>query len=89
MIEKVETFGDVRTLIIETVMQIRDGGLEPNQANAMAMQLKLLNDNLQVEINAAKLYIQAEKEGHKIGKLVRLGRRMIDDNSNDPDESSS
>ena len=83
MIERVETFGDVRSLIIETVMLIRDGGLDPNQANAMATQIKLLNDNLQVEINAAKLYIQADKEGHRMGNLVKLGRRVLNDKTDE------
>ena len=80
-VEKVETFGDVRRLILQTVMQIRDGALDVSQGMAIAANMKVLNDNIQCEINAAKLCLLAEERGHSFGKVVTMGRRMIGNNA--------
>ena len=40
LITEVKTFGDVRSLIIQSIMQIRDGGLDVAQATATAAQEK-------------------------------------------------
>lgn len=80
-VEKVETFGDVRRLILQTVMQIRDGALDVSQGLAIAANMKVLNDNIQCEINAAKLCLLAEERGHNFGKVVTMGRRLIGNNA--------
>ena len=74
---KIETFGDVRHLILQSIMQIRDGGLEVNQAMAIAAHFKVLNDNINSEINAAKVSMMARKEGLDFGNVVAMGRRKI------------
>ena len=76
-ITKIETFGDVRQLILQTVMNVRDGALDVNQGMAMFAGLKVLNDNVQVEINAAKLALQTEGKLHNFGQVVRMGRKVI------------
>jgi len=77
IVSTVETFGDVRRLILETIMGIRDGSLDVQQGIAMAAGFKVLNDNIQVEINAAKLSVLTEGRAHSFGSVVGMGRRMI------------
>jgi len=76
-ITRVETFGDVRQLILQTIMQIRDGGLDVQQGMAIAANMKVLNDNIQCEINAAKLALLTEGKAHQFGRVVQMGRKLI------------
>lgn len=75
------TFGDVRRLILETIMDLRTGSIEVNRAMAIAANMKVLNDNIQTEINAAKLCIQTQGTAHEFGRVVGMGRRMIGNSS--------
>ena len=84
-ITEVKTFGDARQLILQTIMQIRDGGLNASQGMAIAAQMKVLNDNIQCEINAAKLCLLAEERGHDFGRVVSMGRRLI---GNEPEQKA-
>ncbi len=83
IVTEIRSFGDARRLIIQTIMQIRDGGLDVQQGMAIAANMKVLNDNIQCEINAAKLCMLAEERGHNFGKVVRMGQRQIGSNSDD------
>lgn len=76
-ITKIETFGDVRQLLLQTVVQIRDGEIEISRGMAIAANIKVLNDNIQCEINAAKLALLTEGRAHQFGKVVRMGRKLI------------
>lgn len=71
------TFGDVRRFILETVVALRDEKLDVSRGMAIAANLKVLNDNIQAEINAAKLSLQTEGRAHEFGKVVGMGRRAI------------
>lgn len=79
--QEVETFGDVRRLILETVLALREGEISVPCGMAVAANMKVLNDNIQVEINAAKLSIATEGTAHQFGSVVRMGRRLINDNA--------
>lgn len=79
-ITEVRTFGDARMLILETIMQIRDGGLGTQQAMAIAANMKVLNDNIQCEINATKLALLAEERGHSFGTVMHMGRKLLGNN---------
>jgi len=76
-ITDVRSFGDARRLILQTIMQIRDGGLDVSQGMAIAANMKVLNDNIQCEINAAKLCLLAEERGKSFGNIVPMGTRLI------------
>lgn len=78
----VRSFGDARRLILQTIMQIRDGGLDVSQGMAIAANMKVLNDNIQCEINAAKLCLLAEERGKNFGRLVPMGTRLIGHDAN-------
>ncbi len=75
------TFGDVRRYIINTIVALRSGEISATDAMACAAHFKVLNDNIQVEINAAKLSLLAEERGHSFGRVVGMGTRLIGNES--------
>lgn len=76
-INQIATFGDARRMILDTIADLRDGKMDVNRGMAIAANMKVLNDSVQVEINAAKTAILAKKEGHNFGKVVGMGQKVI------------
>lgn len=75
------TFGDVRRMIIDTIVQLREGKMDATRGMAIAANMKVLNDNVQTEINAAKLALQTEGRAHTFGRVVGMGQRLIGNDS--------
>lgn len=71
------TFGDVRRMIIDTIVQLRAGNMDASRGMAIAANMKVLNDNVQVEINAAKLAMATEGRAYNFGRVVGMGRRLL------------
>jgi hypothetical protein len=71
------TFGDVRRMVIETVMELRNGSMDVSRGMAIAANIKVLNDNVQVEINAAKMALATDGRAHQFGRIVGMGQRLI------------
>lgn len=78
---QLQSFGDVRRFVLDTVVMLRDGTLSVDRGIAIAANLKVLNDNIQVEIDAAKLSMRAADKGQDFGSLVVMGRRMLIESS--------
>jgi hypothetical protein len=76
-VEKVLTMGDVRQLLMETALNIRDGALDGRSADAIVACVDALTRNMQVEINAAKMSLLTEGKLHEFGKVVKLGKQLI------------
>lgn len=76
------TFGDARRIIIETILDLRSGRMGATTAMAIAANMKVLNDNVQTEINAAKLALQTEGRAHNFGRVVGMGQRLLGNESN-------
>ena len=76
-VNQMMTFGDVRRMIIDTIVQLREGQMDATRGMAIAANMKVLNDNVQVEINAAKLALQTEGRAHIFGRVVGMGQRLI------------
>ena len=74
---EVRTFGDVRRMIIDTIVELRSGNIDVSRGMAIAANMKVLNDNVQVEINAAKMALATEGRAHGFGRLVGMGTRLI------------
>lgn len=72
-----KTDGDVRQMILETIMGIRDGSLDSSQGSAMAQNFKELNSNMTNSINAAKLSLQMEASGRKFINTLHMGQQEI------------
>ncbi len=71
------TFGDVRRMILDTIVSLRDEKMDVSRGMAIAANFKVLNDNVQVEINAGKMALAAEDKAHSFGRLVGMGQRYI------------
>lgn len=83
-INQICTFGDVRRMIIETIVALRNGDCDVSRGMAIAANMKTLNDNIQVEINAAKMSLLTEGKAHQFGVVVGMGQRMIGNDKNQP-----
>jgi hypothetical protein len=71
------TFGDTRRIIIDTVLQVRNGTMSASQGAAVAGLMDALVKNVQVEINAAKMALATEGKAHNFGRIVGMGQRLI------------
>lgn len=72
-----QTDGDVRRLILETIMGIRDGSLDVSQGTAIAANFKELNNCIGNSINTAKLSLQMEERGRKFVDALHMGQQEI------------
>ncbi len=75
------TFGDVRRMILDTIVALRDDKMDVSRGMAIAANFKVLNDNIQTEINAAKMSMATKDEAHNFGRLVGMGQRYIGNSS--------
>lgn len=75
------TFGDTRRLILDTIQALKSGDMDVSRGMAIAASMKVLNDNVQVEINAAKMALATEGKAHQFGRVVGMGQRMIGNDS--------
>jgi cellobiose-specific phosphotransferase system component IIA len=73
----VATTGDARRLVLETMAALKTGSMAPDRGLAIAANMKVLNDSISAEINAAKMAIQAKKEGFEFAHNVQMGKRLI------------
>lgn len=78
------TFGDCRRMILDTIVALRDDKIDIGRGMAIAANFKVLNDNIQVEINAAKMALATEGKAHNFGKVVNMGQKLIGNDSSQP-----
>ena len=76
------TFGDARRMILDTIVELRNGSMDVGRGMAIAANMKVLNDSLQVEINAAKMAMATEGHAHNFGRVVGLGQRLLGNDAN-------
>lgn len=81
-VNQIATFGDARRMILDTITELRAGSMDIGRGMAIAANMKVLNDSIQVEINAAKMTIQAQEAGHNFGRMVGMGQKMIGNEGN-------
>lgn len=80
-VNQIATFGDVRRMILDTIVALKNEQIDTSRGMAIAANFKVLNDNVQVEINAAKLALATEGKAHNFGRVVGMGRRLIGNDS--------
>lgn len=80
------TFGDVRRMILDTIVALREEKMDATRGMAIAANFKVLNDNVQAEIAAAKLALATEGRAHNFGQVVQMGRRLIGSDQADSSE---
>ena len=71
------TFGDVRRVNLDTIVALRDDNMDVSRGMAIAANVKVLNDSVQTEINAAKMALATEGKAHNFGRVVGMGQRYI------------
>lgn len=76
-VNQLATFGDVRRMILDTIVALKEERMDATRGMAIASNFKVLNDNVQTEINAAKLALATEGKAHNFGRVVGMGRRLI------------
>ncbi|MGZ8220027.1 MAG: hypothetical protein ACXWT0_00115 [Methylobacter sp.] len=74
-----ENFGEIRQLILQSIVDMRNKDITQGEAQTTFMGIKVLNDNINSEINVAKLAIQTQNSAHKFGRVVRLGKQTVGD----------
>lgn len=77
--EVIRTSGDVRRLLAQTMVEIKNGNLSTDKGLAIAALSKELTASMQVEINVVKVHLAAGESGKKMGQLTQLGRMVIED----------
>lgn len=80
----INTFGDVRRTLVQTIADLRSGAMPASTGMAIAAATKVLNENVQVEINATKLALQTKDEVHNFGRIVPMGQRLINGDEPQP-----
>ncbi len=83
-INQLATFGDQRRMILDTIMELKNGNMEVSRGMAIAANMKVLNDSVQVEINTVKMSMAARQAGHDFGSIVNMGRKLIGNDSAQP-----
>lgn len=81
-VEHIKGFGDLRRDMLQDIERVRNGDMPVERALALAAHRKVFNDNIQVEINAAKMSLLTEGKAHSFGKVVGMGRRLIGNDIN-------
>ena len=81
---RLATFGDARRMILDTIVELRSGEMDVGRGMAIAANMKVLNDSVQVEINAAKMALVAKNEAHNFGRIVGMGQRLIGNDASQP-----
>lgn len=76
-INQLATFGDARRVILDTILELKNGTMDVNRGMSIAANMKVLNDSVQVEINYAKTAMVAHEKGHDFGKIVGMGQKLI------------
>jgi len=77
VIAKSLTTGDARAMILQTIMDLRNGSMPTDRGMAIAANMKVLNDSMTAEINAAKMAYSTRNEAHNFGQVVQMGQRAI------------
>jgi hypothetical protein len=67
-------------MLLDVIQELRNGEMSVDRGLAIAATMKVVNDNINSEINAAKMCVMTEGTAHEFGKVVVMGRRLIGTN---------
>lgn len=76
-VNEMRTFGDVRRMMLDTIVALRDDKMGVDRGMAIAANFKVLNDNILAEVAAAKMSHITRAEAHSFGQVVAMGQRSI------------
>ncbi len=84
MSEIIQSSGDIRRFLAQTMMDIRTGAVSVEKGLAIAAMSKEITASLQAEVNVAKVRVSMLQAGKNMGELTRLGRLVIGDDEGTP-----
>ena len=76
-VQEINDFGAARKFILDSLILIRDGKIPPKTVNTMINGLKVVNENVQVEVNVAKVSLLYAEKGKEFTKIVEMGKTSI------------
>lgn len=77
--EIMNTSGDIRRLLADTMLQVKNGTLPVERALAVAAISKELTASMQAEVNVAKVRVAMLTAGKSMGEITTMGRLIIGD----------
>ena len=80
---KGKTFAELRADIISDIQAVRMGHMDHGKAAVLFQGVKELTSTINTEIAAAKLALLTEGKANNFGKVVKMGRRVIDEVEDD------
>lgn len=84
MNETIQSSGDIRRFLAQTMVDIRTGAVSVDKGLAIAAMSKEITASLQAEVNVAKVRVSMLQAGKNMGELTRLGRLVIGDDGGTP-----
>lgn len=79
MTEVIRTSGDIRRVLAQTMMEIKNGELSTEKGMAIAALSKEITASMQTEVNVAKVRVAMLSAGANLGELTKLGQLIIED----------
>lgn len=79
--EVVTTSGDLRRVLAQTMVEIKNGQLSVDRGLAIASLSKEITASLQAEVNVAKVRVAMLSAGKNLGDVTSLGKLIIEDGS--------
>ena len=77
--EIMTTSGDIRRLLADTMVQIKNGTLPVERGLAVAALSKEITSSMQAEVNVAKVRVAMLVAGKSMGEITTMGRLVIGD----------
>lgn len=74
---KINTTNDLRRAILDTISELRSGDMAVDRGQAIASNVRALNESMSVEVAAARLAMEAKANNHDFGPVVEMGKRQI------------
>ena len=71
------TAGDARRLVLETIRDMRAGRITPTLGMALIAGIKVVNDTINTEIANSKMILLAKKAGSDFGHIVPMGQMKL------------
>lgn len=79
--EVITTSGDIRRLIAQTMVDVKNGNLPVERGLCVAALAKEITGSLQAEVNVAKVRVSMLATGKSMGELTNLGKMIISDDA--------
>lgn len=81
MNEILNTAGEIRRFLANTMVEVKNGQLDLNKGMVVAMLSKELTGNMLAEVNVMKTSLMLQNAGINTNKIQHMGKLLIGDDS--------